>query len=291
MGFTTGTGAERRLHLVDVSGAAPRELASFAGAGLALSPVRNEAAYFAVEETDALKAARARLDSLQRAGVGGGGGGGFGGPAGQLNAEIARQEAAASRVRVRDLGTGQERDVPTPGLAGLSALRYGRDGNLYVSSSVAGGDPNTTNIYALAGGTPKAVSDGAGTKNFIGASATHVVYATAGTTANWLNIYVRTMATGATTNFAGRNPAMSGDGSLLAFVGAIGTDTTLNVITLATGAAAIVKQGPAALATPRFRPMASWWRFRACPARTGRSTWSGSMAPTRTASPVTRRMT
>src|SRR6185503_3783107 len=112
-GFTTGTGADRRLHLVDVSGAAPKEVAVFPGASLVFSPTTNEAAYFAISETPALKMARGRLDSLTATG---GGGGGFGGPAGQLRTEIARLEAEASRPVIRDLSSGQEREIRSTGL-------------------------------------------------------------------------------------------------------------------------------------------------------------------------------
>ena len=239
--YLAGTGAERRLHLVDVSGAAPREIAAFAGLGLVFSPTRNEAAYFAVSETPALRALRATLDSLTAAG---GGGGGFGGPAGQVRANIVRLEAEASRVVVRDLANGQEREVPTPGLTGL-ALRYGRDGALYLMGGTPGG---AADIYALGGAAPRALTDGPGPKTFVGASATHLVYTTGTSTPNWLNIVVRKLGTGESQQFNGRGAVISPDGSTLAFVSAVVGDTTLNVVTLATGAAAIVKQGPWPLA-------------------------------------------
>ncbi len=244
-GFATGTGADRRLHLVDVSGPAPREVAAFAGAGLVFSPVRGEIAYFAVEETERLAAARARLDSLTRAG---GGGGGFGGPAGQLRQEITRLEAEASRVRVRDLATGQERDVATPGLSGVR-LAYGTDGTLYLTGAAAG-DPGSTNIYALSGAQPRAVTEGPGAKLFIGASPTHVVFAAGTSVPGWQNIVIRKLAGGDPLSFTGRQAVLSADGSTLAFVGAVGGDTTLNVVTLATGSPAIVKQGPWGMANP-----------------------------------------
>lgn len=245
VGFVTGAGAERRLHLVDVSGSTPREMAVFAGTGLVFSPIRNEAAYFAIEETDGLKTARARVDSLTRAGAGGGGG--FGGPAAQARADVTRLETEAARVRVRDVATGVERDIPTPGLTGL-ALRYGRDGSLYLTGGVAG-DAGSNNIYGL-GEAPRAMTDGTGAKVFVGASATHLVYSTATGVPNWVNINIRTLGTSETQRFSGRHPVISPDGSTLAFVSAVLGDTTLNVLTLATGATTIVRQGPHPLANP-----------------------------------------
>ncbi|MSR06537.1 MAG: M20/M25/M40 family metallo-hydrolase [Gemmatimonadetes bacterium] len=236
--YLEGTGAARRLHLVDVSGAAPREIAAFAGLGLVFSPTRNEAAYFAISETPALKTARAKLDSMTAAG---GGGGGFGGPAGQLRTEIARLEAEASHAVVRDLASGQERDMSSTGVSGL-ALRYGRDGTLYLMGATTPGGP--VDIYALGASAPRAITDGPGAKNFVGASATHVVYTTTTPTPNWVNIVVRKMGTTEVQLFNGRGPVISNDGSTLAFVSAVVGDTTLNVVTLANGASAIVRQGP-----------------------------------------------
>ena len=270
VGFVTGTGADRRLHLVDVS-AGPREVATFAGAGLVFSPVRNEAAYFAIAETDALKAARTRLDSVTRAG---GGGGGFGGPAGQLRVEITRLEAEASRLMVRDLSSGQERETGISGLIGLG-LRYGRDGTLYVISGMPG-DPASNNIFSVGSGTPKAVTEGPGAKGLVGASATHLIYTTGTATPNWLNIFVRRLGTGETQQFNGRQAALSADGSTLAFVGAVLGDTTLNVITLGTGASRVVRQGLSPLASPALSADGKLVAYQMMP----REDWEIYVSPT-----------
>jgi hypothetical protein len=67
-------------------------------------------------------------------------------------------------------------------------------------------------------------------------------------------IGVHDLGTGTTRYFTGSAPAVSADGSTVAFIGRAGTDFTLNVLALGQGAPAVVLRTPDSLAAPSLSP-------------------------------------
>src|SRR5699024_6393757 len=131
-----------------------RRQTAIAGRSLVFSPSGTEAAYLTVTETPGMARARAQADSAQAAR--------------DVNAfrrargELARPEGEPATVRMRNLRTGREREIATPGLA-RQALAWAADGaTLYlVGEPVA--QPGRTNIYALGrSGAPVPVVDAPG---------------------------------------------------------------------------------------------------------------------------------
>ncbi|MBI4502251.1 MAG: M20/M25/M40 family metallo-hydrolase [Gemmatimonadetes bacterium] len=231
--FTSVTGPARIIHFVSLAGEAPRETGVVSGFGVVFSPAKDEAAYLAVTETPELAAARAAMDQaikVQDFQI-----------ANRARGDVTRLEAANSRVRVRDLATGTDRDVATPGLSTVS-LAYGRDGTLYLLGNA--NDVTRRDVYSLAGTAPKQLTDTPRIKTFVGATGTHLIYNDSGL------VRVKNLATGDVQQFPATGATLSADGSTLAYVAPAGKDTVLNVYTIASGQTVIAKQTPFALANP-----------------------------------------
>ncbi|UCC84420.1 MAG: M20/M25/M40 family metallo-hydrolase, partial [Gemmatimonadota bacterium] len=229
----TGSGAETVTHIVAVGEDGARQLAEVNGRGLVLAPGGDRAAYLVVEETPELEAARAELRgrievrdyaSYRR-----------------LRSELVRLDAEHSRVVLRELGTGVEQEVAAPGL-GKSEVIFGPDGaSLYLTGNEVG-ERERTDIYEVRPGSePVAITTGPGLKErpvlVLGGEA--LAYQSGG------NLALVDLDGRSTRTIAAPAPAISADGSTIAYLSADGDMTVLNVLSLSPGAepAAAVRTG------------------------------------------------
>ncbi len=234
--FATSGG--RVTNVVAVDGDSVRTVASIDGVALVFSPTGDRVGYLAIDETSELRAARTLADSLLRSQE-------FGRLQRQRQ-EVTRLEQEAARIMVRDLRTGTTEELRAPDLA-KRALAFGADGT---TLHVVGGPPTDrarTDVYALsAASAPRAISSGPGIKAnplFLGGG-THIIY-----TLGSDSISMHEVATGATRTFAGTSPAISADGSTVAFLSRAGSDFTITAV-IAGGEATVIKRSARPMATP-----------------------------------------
>ena len=239
--FTTNGG--RVTKVIAVDGDSVRPVASINGVALVFSPGGDRVAYLAIDETPALRAARALADSLLRAQE-------FGRVQRQRQ-EVSRLEQEAARILVRDLRGGASEELRAPDLA-KRALAFSADG---ATVHVVGGptsDRARTDIYAVsASAAPRAISSGPGIKAnpIFTAGGTHVVY-----TLGSDSVSIREVASGATRTFAGTSPSVSADGSTLAFLSRAGNEFTIATVPVSGGEPTIVKRSDRPMATPVVSP-------------------------------------
>jgi hypothetical protein len=231
--YETASESGTVTHIVAVGEGGVRRLAEVSGRGLTFAPGGDRVAYLVVEETPELEAARAELRgsievrdyaSFRR-----------------LRSELVRLDAEHSRIIVRELGTGVEREVAAPGL-GKSEVIFGLDGeSLYVTGNEVG-ERERTDVYEVRpGSAPVAITTGPGLKErpvfVLGGEA--LTYQVGGSLA------LVELAGRSTRTIAARAPAVSADGSTIAYLSADGDMTVLNVLSLSPGAepAAVVRTG------------------------------------------------
>ena len=223
--FMTGTGPEARTMLIDMAG--NRRQAAIAGRGLVFSPSGSEAAYLTVTETAAMAQARAQVDSAQAAR--------------DVNAfrrargELARLESETATVRVRDLRTGREREIASPGLA-RQALAWAADGTTLYLVGGPMAQPGRTNVYALGrSGTTVAVVDAAGLRTglFAAPGGRYLVLIEASA------VTVRDLSDKTSRSFPARSYAASADGTTIAFVQRDSGSNVLTTLRLTPGAAPV----------------------------------------------------
>ncbi len=233
--------AGRTTAVVDVSGARPVPRFQITGSGLAFSPDSRRAAYFALVDTPEIRAARGRADSLQAAGQG---------LLWQRQMQLVnRLEQEAARLVVREIASGQEQPVPTPGLTARQ-VAFDAAGRVYVVASPRG-DPSQTNVYDVTPGAPvRALTQGAGIKQGLAVAPGYAVL-----TAGPATVVLIQLATGTLREFEGETPVLSDDGSALAFVARTGGESVLRIVRTGTDAAPTdLKRSPRPLATPAFSP-------------------------------------
>ncbi|HEX8385572.1 MAG TPA: M20/M25/M40 family metallo-hydrolase [Rubricoccaceae bacterium] len=213
--YEAGAGDGARIRVVAVEAAGVRDVATVEGRGAAFSPDGRHVAFLRVRDTPALTAAREAERQAVASRVGA--------EVRRLRTEIAGLEAAVARVFVREIETGRETERLTPGLSAF-ALAYAGDGSLVLVGRPEG-QTEGTDLFALAAdGPPQTLTSGPGTKGtaVLAAGPGHLVYtvAVAGPpgAVGLEHVVVRDPATGAERRFPGRSPAVSADGSTVAFV-------------------------------------------------------------------------
>ncbi|NJD17678.1 MAG: M28 family peptidase [Gemmatimonadetes bacterium] len=248
--FETGAGSEARTRILAVEGASVRPLAEVPGSGLVFSPSGQEVAYLTVGDTAALRRALAALPGQaapgDRAAMT------------RARAERARIEAQYTRIVVRDLAQGRERQL-APGGLGITGLLYGpADGALWVVG-FPGEDPANAGLYRLdAEGRPSALpgSPRPRVNPRFAARGTLLVFG-----AGADSIGITEVATGRTRVLAGTSPTLSADGGTLAFVGGAAGAGTVSTLALGPGDA---WQAEPSLAARSTAPLAANTE-QACP--------------------------
>jgi len=246
--YETGSGAERRTHLVALDDAGRRAPVSLRATSLVFSPDGERAAYLALRETDELTAARSELDRL---------------PANDRQA-LARQralieylEARDAEVVLRELRSGKEQRLRKDGLI-IAELAFAADGRTVYATAAADGDGTRSDIYALsARNAPVALTDGPGHKLSPVAvrggdllvyetSLRRVVPQRPGTpeiaqraSGDLPQVVVLDLRNGESRSYVGVAANVARDGSAVAYLTRDGTETVIRVVPLRDGAGPI----------------------------------------------------
>ena len=213
--FESGAGAERRISFVPIGAAGGRETA-VAGFGAAFAPAGTEVAYFRVTETRDLTRLRAQVDSamvtrnfeaVQRA-----------------RRELALVEARLATIRVRDLGSGRERSVSAPRDLAKTAIAWAPDGRSLLVTGTREGRRDPL-LYSLADGAAVPFDTTAGPKQNLQPvpGTSRIVYVSGP------RVVVHDFASGESRAFTGTQPAVSADGSTMAWIVREGSRATLMV--------------------------------------------------------------
>jgi hypothetical protein len=204
--FETGIGDERQTRIFEVGPDGVRELGDLPGRAATFAPDGRLVAYLHLPESPQLRARWAREREAWLSGDAA--------TLRSVRAELGRLEAAAARVIVRDLESGQESERSAPGLDKW-ALSFAADGTLVLVAS-SSGRTDATDLYALPWSSPPTrLTDGPGSKGatLIRAGAERLVF-----TIGSDRIGILDMRTPETWIVEGRSPAVSADGSTLAFL-------------------------------------------------------------------------
>jgi hypothetical protein len=209
--FETGAGVAVRTHVVTIDGAAVTEAAVLPGRSATVSPDGRSVAYLSVPETEELAAARAAERVAQAARD-------FGAVR-RARVEIARLEAAAARIMVRELATGRdvERAAGRDGAAVAEryGLLYAGDGSLVLVGRAPGEETGALFVVPERG-QPGRLGETPGTD---GAVVAAVGDRRVLQTVDAGRFIVVDVPTGAVVlDLAGSSPTASADGSVVAFL-------------------------------------------------------------------------
>jgi hypothetical protein len=237
--WESGTGAARRTHIGRIENGGVREAAIVSGTGLRFDGA-GRVLYISVPPTPEVTAARAALqqavDARDNA------------AALRARTRLGELEAAAARVVIRSLDDGRETTLRTDGLVVQAVLTRPGDDATYVSALVAGAG-TAAELYRLGAAAPQKVTTAPGPKSdFVWFGGAHLLYAI-----DRQNFAVQDLRSGAVETYRGTQPAVSADGSAVAFVR---QDEGMNVIGVLRPGAAVVDAvrngGP--LAAPALSP-------------------------------------
>jgi hypothetical protein len=243
--YDVGPRTAADTHVLD-GAAAWRDVLTIRGTGTVFSPDGTRVAYLRVPDTPAIAEARRELDKLTGAAV----------PDRQATSQQQRKvsqiEAAAAHVVVRALPSGEERvlaDVPLL----KTSLAWSADNREIYFVGMTDAEAKASDIYAIADGAaaPRPITSGPGFKSMPtavagGKSLIATVQAQSpfagggppggggggGAGAARAAFLVVDLATGRATQVEGQAPAVSADGSTLAYVTRAGEANTLWVAAL-----------------------------------------------------------
>ncbi|MEX2584201.1 MAG: M28 family metallopeptidase [Gemmatimonadota bacterium] len=207
LSFETGSGGSARTHIVSVDGGAPREIAAFAGWAARFAPAGDAIAYLRVPETAALGAARERQREAAAAGDAQ--------ALAEVRRELAELEATDAEIAVRRIESDEATVLRAPGIERFG-LEYTGDGSLVLLGRRAGEGDRIDLFQLAAGNAPRQLTSGPGYKGsggFLAAGPEHIVY-TVGTD----RIAVHHVPSGGVRTLPGAAPAVSADGSTLAYL-------------------------------------------------------------------------
>jgi Tol biopolymer transport system component len=251
--YESGSGSEVVTHLLQVGPRGAREVASVPGVGVVFAPSNGRMAYLMVEETAALREARADLEAE------------FGGTDREarnaLRSGMAQLNAEYTRIVVRDLVSGEESRYQPPGIA-VSSLFYGPDNSVHFVGIEEGSTGGSDVYRAREDGPAAKITSGPGPKTdpvFVDGG-DFLVYGTGrGAFA------VMQMATGEVREYQGSALALSADGGTIAYLGGDASQATLNVLALGASPEANTIEFPYPVSTSSTRACSS------CPPQSGLS--------------------
>jgi hypothetical protein len=204
--FERGRAAASRIQLLEVGAGGAREAASFPGWGAAFSPDGAHLAYMRIPESEELDLARAdevrALETGDALGLR------------EIRSRIAALESVESQIVVRALADGSEtlRDAPQLERYGLA---YAGDGSLLVVGRRMG-ESDRLDLYLLPEvGEAHPLTSGPGMKGatILPVRDDRIVYTIGGE-----GIGILSLATGEVRLLDGTSPAISADGSMLAYL-------------------------------------------------------------------------
>ena len=232
--FETTAGPQRTAHIFRWDGGSAQPVAQVEGHGVTFSTDGSRAAFLRVIEDDELRAARAQ--GAGRGGRGGRGGGGGGNT-------VAALEAAKAVVIERNLTSGQETIIATPGISRM-ALQYNSQNQLFVLGN-RGATP--TQVFRPTGsGEPEQVSSAA-------AAITGMLPLAGGRLLVNGNAYFGILdpATKALRTIAGTLPSASADGQRIVYLTRTDNQNAIQVISVMQEAAPVeVKRTTQPLTNP-----------------------------------------
>ena len=182
--------------------------------------------------------------------------------------------AAASRLVVRDLTSGQETELDTGGLR-ATALEFTAQGVVFAGDSP---QPGPAQLYSVSpGAKPVPLTTGEGDKVLgeVNPQGTALIFSVRaggggrggrGGGAASQTFHVLTIADAKTTSVEGSAPAFSADGASLAYISRSGNENRLLIAPVANPAdAAVVRVGPERIDSPAFSPDATRIAFQIMP--------------------------
>ncbi|MBI4410382.1 MAG: M20/M25/M40 family metallo-hydrolase, partial [Gemmatimonadetes bacterium] len=209
--YEAGAGGDVVTHVLALRAGKLQRLATVKGRNLVFAPAGEQAAYLSTESTPDLIAARVQLARATAANDGN--------AIRRTRGVVARLEAEHARVLLRNLGNGRERELPTPALLKWG-LAVGTDGRVYVVGQERSDTAGRTDIYQLTSSAPRPLTSGSGLKLdlIVVPGGQQLVY-----TVDSVVVTIHDLASGETRRLPGVAPAVSADGSTLAYL-TIGID-------------------------------------------------------------------
>ncbi len=236
LAFETTAGSRRTGHIYRLENGEARQVAQVDGYGIAFSNDGLRAAFLRVVEDDELRAARAQ----QGGGRGGRGGGGAN--------PVTALEAAKAVVIERDLASGSETIVPTPGI-GRNAVHYNTQNQLFVTGTRAA---SPAQVYRVTGtGEPEAVTTAAAPVSVLQPLAGGRLLVVLGNAAfGILDPSTRVLRT-----ISGTLPSASADGQRVVYLTRADNQSAIQVIPVLQESAPVeVKRTPLPLTNPVLSP-------------------------------------
>lgn len=235
--YETGTGLDRRLHLVRIGS---DDAVAINGWSAAFAPDGRALAYLTVTDSAELRQLQAALVTVAPA------------ERGKALAALTRRIAQETRLLVRDLATGRDAPVDTGGMRPTWAGMAAGGGVLFAAAGPSG----AAEIYRVASGqAAAALTGGEGHKVPLGlnAQATALLFAIGapgggrgdgpGGQAAAPTFGVLSLADGATAMITGTSPSFSADGHSLTYVARDGVENRVMVGSLDAVARATVAHG------------------------------------------------
>jgi len=249
IGYGSGAGTSRRVHVGRIENGRFRELRSAAGFGLAFDDARR-ALFLRVAETAEIRTARAAVDSAVAARNNQ--------AAFQARSRLSRLEAAATQLVALEVESGSEVLVPTPGLIVQAVTSRPGEMSVYVLAAPADGG-NTSDVYRLGSGAPEKITTAAGPKTDpVWLTGERLLYSI-----DRQNFAIQDLAAGTVAAHRGTAVTVSADGSTVAFVRQDEGQNVLTVIT-PTGTRDVARR-TGAIAAPALSPSGRRVAFQAMP--------------------------
>lgn len=259
--YESGSGLKRITRLVDIE--RPLTVAAqLDGFGASFSPDGSQVAYLKVKPTPELQEAQTAVDRASAA------------ERAQLVAALTRATNAATRIVIRDVPSGRDREIETGALR-KSAPMIAADGIVLFAG---GEESGPTQIYAVAaGGAPTALTEGAeektlqevnatGTAAICGIRAPGATGRGSGPSGQPQAFGVLTLPDGRFRSIQGTAPTFSADGRSLAYVARAGDESRLMVASTADPSApATVRRGTERVDAPALSRDGSRIAFQALP--------------------------
>ncbi len=229
--YDTGTRQAPRIHILEARDTL-RQVADLDGSGMVFSPNDDSVAFLRSKVTPEVIELRQELDRIS------------GQPASDRQAVLEAQrklaliEAPTAEIVIRSLTSAEEHILPDGGLA-KAALAFAADGrDVYVVGSKPG-DESTSDVFAVnvSTGALRPLTSGPGLKSGVmvepgGRTLVYTVTFAPPQASAPGAVVILDLADRTTTTFRGRAPAISADGSTLAFLTEVSDESAIQVVKL-----------------------------------------------------------